>query len=449
MAARRFAHIASPAFAVVMASPGDDLSDAEATFAALAPPTDAQSARGWSRDWSAVWASHERKLASTRDLSPSAAADAWRSREDVVVEDGGRVQFFDVTGGPLVRLAKERAMAEQVALESAALERARRALLPDVVRVANMPASTLATGATIPLVGLGTWKSEPGRVRAAVETALKCGYRHVDCAAIYDNEGEVGEALARVFATTKLTREEVFITSKLWNTEHAPDRVEPALRKTLRHLRLDYLDLYLIHWPVTGVRGDEVTPPILDTWRAMEKLVDEGLVRAIGVSNFSEKKLRALIASARHPVSVCQVEIHPYWRQERLLEFCETNGVHVTAYSPLGSPDSAAMFGRDAPALMRDPAVVAVAERAGKNVGQVLVRWALQTRPTCSVLPKSADPERIRSNLDVLDWNLDDDDVRTLGSLATQRRMVDGSFWLSPAGPYRTLNDLWDDEEEA
>ena len=177
-------------------------------------PTDAQRARGWSRDWSAVWASHERKLASTRDLSP-AAADAWRSREDVVSEDGGRVQFFDVTGGPLVRLAKERAMAEQVALESAALERARRALLPDVVRVANMPTSTLATGATIPLVGLGTWKSEPGRVRAAVETALKCGYRHVDCAAIYDNEGEVGEALARVFDTTKLAREDVFITSKL------------------------------------------------------------------------------------------------------------------------------------------------------------------------------------------------------------------------------------------
>ena len=350
-----------------MDSHGDDLSDAEATFAALAPPTDAQRARGWSRDWSAVWASHERKLASTRDLSPSAAADAWRSREDVVSEDGGRVQFFDVTGGPLVRLAKERAMAEQVALESAALERARRALLPDVVRVANMPTSTLATGATIPLVGLGTWKSEPGRVRAAVETALKCGYRHVDCAAIYDNEGEVGEALARVFDTTKLAREDVFITSKLWNTEHASDRVEPALRKTLRHLRLDYLDLYLIHWPVTGVRGDEVTPPILDTWRAMEKLVDEGLVRAIGVSNFSEKKLRALIARARHPVSVCQVEIHPYWRQERLLTFCEENGVHVTAYSPLGSPDSAAMFGRDAPALMRDPAVIDVAERAGKT----------------------------------------------------------------------------------
>ena len=148
-------------------------------------------------------------------------------------------------------------------------------------------------------------------------------------------------------------------------------------------------------------------------------------------------------------MSVCQVEIHPYWRQERLLTFCEANGVHVTAYSPLGSPDSAAMFGRDAPALMLDPAVVDVAERAGKNVGQVLVRWALQTRPTCSVLPKSADPARIRSNLDVLDWTLDDDAARTLGSLATQRRMVDGSFWLSPAGPYRTLDDLWDDEEEA
>lgn len=216
------------------------------------------------------------------------------------------------------------------------------------------------SGARIPLVGLGTWKSEPGKVRAAVEAALRCGYTHVDCAAIYDNEGEVGQALETVFAQTKLTRPEVFVTSKLWNTEHATDRVEPAARKTLELLGLDYLDLYLIHWPVTGNRGAAVTPSIEETWRAMEALVDKGLVKAIGVSNFSEKKIRDILSYARHPMSVCQVEIHPYWRQERLVSFCRQNNVHVTAYSPLGSPDSAAMFNRHTPVLMQDPVVKAV-----------------------------------------------------------------------------------------
>lgn len=183
----------------------------------------------------------------------------------------------------------------------------------------------------------------------------------MDCAAVYDNEAEVGHALETVFAQTKLTRPEVFVTSKLWNTEHAADRVEPAVRKTLELLRLEYLDLYLVHWPVTGNRGAKVTPSIEETWRAMEALVDKGLVKAIGVSNFSEKKIRDIASYARHPVSVCQVEIHPYWRQERLVSFCRKNNIHVTAYSPLGSPDSAAMFNRHAPVLMQDPVVKAVA----------------------------------------------------------------------------------------
>ena len=220
--------------------------------------------------------------------------------------------------------------------------------------------------------------------------------------------------------------------------------MEPACKKSMDLLKVRYLDLYLVHWPVTGNRGAAVTPSIEETWRAMEALVDEGLVRAIGVSNFSVEKMEAISKYARHPISVCQVECHPYWRQTELVKYCEANDIHVTAYSPLGSPDSAAMFKRDAPALMSDPVVIAAAERAGKNVGQTLVRWALQTRPNCSVLPKSTDPARIEGNLDVLDWSLDEEDARALSELPTRRRMVDGSLWLSPLGPYKTLEDLWD-----
>ena len=139
---------------------------------------------------------------------------------------------------------------------------------------------------------------------------------------MYENEGEIGEAFQEVFEKTQLEREEVFVTSKLWNTDHAPDRVEAALKKSLKLLRLDYLDLYLMHWPVTGNKGsDVVSPSILDTWKAMEDLVERGFVKAIGVSNFSEKKIRDLLGHADVPISVCQVECHPYWPQRDLIRF--------------------------------------------------------------------------------------------------------------------------------
>ena len=141
----------------------------------------------------------------------------------------------------------------------------------------------------IPLLGLGTWKSNPGEVRKAVEVALKCGYRHIDCASIYQNEHEVGEALEHVFKTTTLVREDIFITSKVWNDMHKYEQVLPAVQKLLRELKSDYLDLYLIHWPVTDTNTRYIDPPIEVTWRAMERLVDIGAVRAIGVSNFSKE----------------------------------------------------------------------------------------------------------------------------------------------------------------
>ena len=240
---------------------------------------------------------------------------------------------------------------------------------------------------------------------------------------------------------------QIFITSKLWNNDHAAARVEPAVRKCLKLLNVDYLDAFLIHWPITGNRGDVLTPSTRETWQALEAVVAKGLVRHIGVSNFSVKKMREIQSYATVPLSICQCEAHPYWRNHRVVQFCKEHGIHFTAFSPLGSPDSADIFKRAAPALMDEPAVHDIAARTGKNVGQVLIKWALQHRPQGSVLPKSVSESRIRGNADVQDWELSAADVRTLSTLGAQCRMVHGGVFLSPAGPYRTLKDLWDEDE--
>mmetsp|Transcript_33914 Transcript_33914/g.85837 ORF Transcript_33914/g.85837 Transcript_33914/m.85837 type:complete len:328 (-) Transcript_33914:297-1280(-) len=315
--------------------------------------------------------------------------------------------------------------------------------------VGDQPRAQLNTGHSIPLVGLGTWKAAKGEVKQAVIAAVRAGYRHIDCAAIYGNEHEVGEALAQLWAEGVVRREDIFVTSKLWNSEHAPERVEGALRKTLADLGLEWLDLYLIHWPSSAVPGPTVTPPLIDTWRAMEGLVDKGLVRSIGVSNFSAPKLQGLLDQARIKPAVNQVEAHPYWRNGALLAWCRARGIHVTAYSPLGSPDSAAIMQRDASieGPLKDAAVADVGARLGRNAGQVLIRWGVQ-RGT-SVLPKSVKPERIASNLDVVSWSLPEPDFQRISTLATQVRMVAGTFLLTPQGPYKTLEDLWEEEATA
>lgn len=309
------------------------------------------------------------------------------------------------------------------------------------------PTAKLSSGYSIPLVGLGTWKSEPGVVGAAVSSALEAGYRHIDAAAIYGNEHEVGEALSAAISGGKVKREDLFVTSKLWNSKHRAADVRPALEKTLKDLRLDYLDLYLIHWPITGVPGPELTPPVVETWAALEALVDAGLVRSIGVSNFSVKKLGRLLDVARIPPSVLQVEIHPYWRNDALLNFAESKGIHVTAYSPLGSPDSSHLFKRKKSLdPLRDEVVGEVAAKLGRNAGQVLIRWALQHGT--SVIPKSVSPARIAGNLDVLSWAIPADDFVRIETLPEQQRNVHGAVFLNPKGPYVTLEDLWDEPED-
>ena len=202
-----------------------------------------------------------------------------------------------------------------------------------------------SNGDRMPVLGLGTWKSALGDVYNAVKTAIGQGYRHIDCAHIYGNEAEVGQALSEAFDEGLVSRDRMWMTSKLWNDSHAPDRVQPALETTLANLQLDYLDLYLIHWPVAMKKGSDFPLtsdnlialedlPISETWQAMESLVDKGLCRHIGVSNFSIPKLESLLETARIEPEMNQIELHPYLQQSPMLDFCRQNNVHLTAYSP-------------------------------------------------------------------------------------------------------------------
>lgn len=305
----------------------------------------------------------------------------------------------------------------------------------------------------MPAFGLGTWKSEPGEVYQAVKVAVKEGYRHIDCAAIYGNEKEIGKALSECFAEGIVARKDIWITSKLWNTAHLRKDVFPALRQTLSDLQLDYLDLYLIHWPVALKPGvgfpdkaeDFLTPeeaPIGETWKTMEEAVNSGLVRHIGVSNFGIKRLKELMSKAVIKPEMNQVESHPYLQQSELLDFCRENGIHVTAYSPLGSPDRPeGLKAANEPSLLENPVIREVAENHGASAGQILISWALQ-RGT-SVIPKSVNPARIAENFRAESIELSPGEMTRINALEKRFRYVTGQFWVSEGGPY-TMDNIWD-----
>lgn len=276
----------------------------------------------------------------------------------------------------------------------------------------------------MPVLGFGTLIPGATATISATRDALKAGFRHFDSAERYRNEAEVGEALQAGIAAGGLTREDIFVTTKLWNTNHRPERVEPAFEASLKRLQLDYLDLYLIHTPFAFKPGEEQDPrdedgnviydrevTLLDTWRAMERLVDSGKVKAIGLSDISLDQLRPIYESARIKPAVVQVESHPYLPETELLEFCKENGIIFLAFAPLGHGIR--------PGLLEDPVILSIAERVKKTPAQVLLAWAVQRGTALLTTPKSA--ERAKENFDVSP--LPEDAFDEISRIETRQRL--------------------------
>jgi len=256
----------------------------------------------------------------------------------------------------------------------------------------------------MPMLGFGTLIPNAAETISATRDALEAGFRHFDCAERYRNESEVGEALKAGLAAQGLDRKDIFVTTKLWNTNHRPERVEPAFEESLKRLQLDYLDLYLIHTPFAFQPGDDQDPrdqngnviydsgvTLLDTWRAMEALVDGGKCRAIGLADITLEKLLSIYESARIKPAVVQVEAHPYLPETELLEFCKEKGIILLAFAPLGHGIK--------PGPLEDPVILAIAARIGKTPAQVLLAWALQRGTALLTTARTA--ARARENFDI------------------------------------------------
>ncbi|KZT27139.1 Aldo/keto reductase [Neolentinus lepideus HHB14362 ss-1] len=283
-------------------------------------------------------------------------------------------------------------------------------------------AITLNSGATIPQIGLGTWLSKPNEVENAVEIAVKNGYRHLDLARVYQNQDEVGRALKKVIPSV-VKREDLFITSKLWNSSHKPENVEKELDETLAQLGIEYLDLYLVHWPVAFAPGQGLFPKhpskegevdldlstsLVDTWKAVIELPKTGKVRSVGVSNFTIEQLKGIIAATGVKPAANQIEAHPLLPQDDLVEFSRKEGIHLTAYSPLGNN----LVGK--PKLTDYPVVQEIAKKLGATTAQVLVAWGVYRG--YSVIPKSVQEGRIISNFKQIELSKADyDEITKIG----------------------------------
>lgn len=315
-----------------------------------------------------------------------------------------------------------------------------------------MKSLSFKNGDALPVIGLGTWKAKPGEVGEALLEALELGYRHIDCAAIYKNEKEIGMALRQAFKAGVVQREELFITSKLWNSAHLPEDVAPSCERTLKDLQLDYLDLYLMHWPVAlrpeiGLDFPEkpedfLSPdeaPIASTWQAMEKLVDEGKCRHIGVSNFNQSSIESLLRGCRIRPEVNQIELHPYLPQKELVKFCQSESILLTAYSPLGSRDRGSRKDSE-PNLFELEAVREIAEAHGKSPAQILLAWHVNRG--VSAIPKSTNKDRLWQNLQAAEIELSDQEMTLLSEVREHHRYIGGDVWGMSGSPY-SLDKLW------
>ena len=315
---------------------------------------------------------------------------------------------------------------------------------------------------TMPAVGLGLWKIDSDAVAQAVYDAIKAGYRHLDSAADYGNEVQVGEGIARAIAEGLCRREELWVTSKLWNTYHREEHVEAACRKSLDDLGLDYFDLYLVHFPIAlsfvdfqdryppewlfnpsaempSMQLDRV--PLSETWAAMEQLVGAKLARQIGICNYSASLLHDLMNYANIKPAMLQIESHPYLTQEALLRTAQSYDIAVTAFSPLGALSYVALdMASEAETVLTQPVVLAAAQRAGVTPAQVVLRWGLQ-RGT-AVIPKTSNPQRLLENLALSDFMLSDDEMAAISSLNKNRRFNDPGAFCEEA--FNTFHSIYD-----
>ncbi|MDT8437496.1 MAG: aldo/keto reductase [Wenzhouxiangellaceae bacterium] len=315
---------------------------------------------------------------------------------------------------------------------------------------------------SIPRVGFGLWKVAPDECADQVYAAIQAGYRHLDSACDYGNEAEAGQGIRRALDEGLCRREELWVTSKLWNTYHRPEHVRPALERTLSDLALDSLDLYMIHFPIAlayvpfeqryppewihdpaypeqGMKLDDT--PLHETWAAMEELVDAGLVKHLGVCNYNSALMHDLMRYARIKPLALQIELHPYLAQERMLRLCKQYGIDVVAYSPLGSLSYVELdMDGNMPSLIEHDVITAIAKRVGRTPAQVILRWNVQRG--CAVLPKTSRPERLVENLALFDFELDEADMQAIGKLDRHHRFGDVGHFTEHA--FNTFHPIFD-----
>ncbi|XP_061358170.1 protein REDOX 2-like isoform X1 [Gastrolobium bilobum] len=352
------------------------------------------------------------------------------------------------------------------------------------MEVKKIPEVILCSGQKMPLIGMGTAPNPLTPQEALISIFIDgfdVGYRHFDTASLYGSEEPLGKAVAKALELGLIKgRDEVFITSKLWCTDAQHDLVLPALKTTLqlsitlfpsllislfviflwmmlvfyvslklfRKLRLEYVDLYLIHWPLRlrpgveliNISEEDVFPlDMKGTWEAMEECYRLGLAKSIGVSNFGIKKLNQLLENATVLPAVNQVEMNPSWQQGKLREFCKQEGIHVSAWSPLGAYKTS--WGSNA--VMENPILMEIARARQKSVAQVALRWIYEQRT--SPIAKSFNKERMKQNLEIFDWELSQEELQKLSQIP-QRRTVTGEQFVSENGPFKSLEELWDGE---
>lgn len=326
----------------------------------------------------------------------------------------------------------------------------------------RIPALTLADGGQFPSVGLGTWKIPKAETPRAVKEAVRAGFRHLDCACDYGNEAQVGVGLASAISEGLCRREDMWVTSKLWNTYHEPKHVRAACERSLRDLKLDVLDLYLVHFPIAlayvpfDVRYPPewfhdpkaaspamkpINVPYAETWGAMEELQRAGLVKRIGVCNLNISMLRELLGTCSIRPTVHQIEIHPYLSQPRQLRFCAQEKIAVTAFSPLGAPSYIPLgMATAAESVLADPVVTGIAAAHKKTPAQITLRWGVQRG--CAVIPKTQTTARLAENLAIFDFALSAGEMAAIDGLERNRRFNDPGFFAEKA--FNTFFPIFD-----